>query len=431
MRFPRPPGYLGELFDFAAGTFNAVSRKFWIFRVAFVLSLVPAAMLIATGLMLGPNTKLPWMGTALAIAVWLPIFVTMLLGVGALAGAFWLGEFDRLQPFAAMVAGSLVFAIATRMLPQQNWAADYLMLAALLLLAFAGGLDKLRWWAFIILCVEAALLFIPVVFPTGWHYLVNQGDQLVVKYAGKMGTPMKIDWNHPPAPFNPATGNGLFYYTQSPSGAYLIYNSPGHSKYTGRRLKRITSERLWNAIVAFMRAREGAGGSSGTRASSLGPIRSGATVAPARLADPEPLDITTYHRAMMLDLTPPQGLWYTRDPGGAYRFFSGRGLDPVTKKPDKLITAPIAEKIRKYFEQVHWPDGPHQIKIKSRYQALHLDFFPPGGLWCDRGGRFGYRLFDGPGVDPLTGRKLKRVTRPIAEQLHEAFASSDTVWPAH
>lgn len=429
MRFPRPPGYLGDIFDFVGGVFSALSRNFANFRIAFVLSLLPAAILIITGLMLGPNTKLPWLGTALAISVWLPIFVTLLLGVGALSGAFWLGDFDKLQGFAAMVAGSLVFAIATRMLPQKNWAADYLMLAALLLLGFAGGLGRLRFWVYVVLGVEVLLLFVPVVFPTVWGVAVSKVSTAAEKYAQGLGKPQKINWNHPPTPFNPASGKGLFYYTQGPNGAYLIYNHSGFNKYDGKPYKHITSTRLWNGIIAFMRARHASKGRmTPSDMAAPGATAEGVGIAPVQLADPEPLDITTYHEAMMLNLTPPQGLWYTRDSGGTYRFFSSYGLDPVTRKPDKLITASVARRIRKYFERLHWPNGPDQIVIRSEKQALNLDFFPPGGLWCDRGGTFGYRLFDGPGIDPQTGQQLKRVTPAIARRLRGIFRS--TIWPA-
>ena len=146
------------------------------------------------------------------------------------------------------------------------------------------------------------------------------------------------------------------------------------------------------------------------------------------LADPEPLNITSYHQAMTTNLTPPGGLWYTVDAGGQYRFFSSYGLDPVTKTPDKLITAPIAVKIHKYIEGEHWPTPPRRIRIISLQQARKIDFFPPGGLWYDRGGTFGYRLFDGPGIDSQTGRHLKRMTPKIAREVRNTFRN--TIWPA-
>ena len=435
MPFPRPHGYFGELFDFFGQTFTALSRDFKIFRIAFVASLLPAALILIVALCLPADTQAPWLGTALAIAVWLPLAVTLFAGVGGLFGAFWFGDLNRLQNFAAVIAGSLAFALATRLLPHKNWAMDFILLAALLLLGFAGGTERLRSWVFLLLAVEIALVFVPVAFPHVAYLVGNTTHNITRRLDAAVSKPMAINWNNPPSPFDPATGKGKFYYTQKSDGTYIIFDHPGYSQYDGSRLKHITAIAKWHEIVTFMRMRQklAMGSTPPVRASvpnslSKNPANAKLAASKPQLADPEPLDITTYHQAMMMDLTPPGGLWYTRDAGGTYRFFSSYGLDPVTRSADKLVTAAVARNVRKYFETVHWPNGPSRIRLTSKQQTQHLDFFPPGGLWYDRGGRFGYRLFNGPGTDPATGRTLKRLTPKIARELRSEFRN--TVWPA-
>ena len=426
--FLRAAGYVKK-------AFIAQSAAFMKFRVAFVISLAPAALVLIIALLLPANSPQPWLATVLAIALWCPLVVTLLMSLG-LVNLFMSGDpldSRALGSWATLLAGSLALVLAARMLPVGNWNLNFILLLALGLLAFGGGLVAMRRWIFLAVGLEVIVLLIPAVFPTfswGIGSAVRRADEKMVRSIAK---PLAINPAKPPPFWSPATGKPLIWYARTTDGGYVLYSNPGYDPNTGSRLKPVTTAARRRAILNYLRAQS----HEQSMRQEITRLRQ-QVVHPAlilhqpapkpTLADPEPLNIVSYHQAMTMNLTPPGGLWYTVDSGGTYRFFSSYGLDPVTRKPDNLITVSVARKIRKYFEGLHWPKGPDHIAIRSEKQALHLDFFPPGGLWYDRGGTFGYRLFDGPGIDPQTGRQLKRVTPEIARQLHSIFRS--TIWPA-
>lgn len=145
--------------------------------------------------------------------------------------------------------------------------------------------------------------------------------------------------------------------------------------------------------------------------------------------DPEAINVTSYHQAVGVNLLSPRGTYYLRMPGGSYRLFATPGIDPVTHKQVHRITMSVAGRIERWFITAPWPEGPHEIHFVSRRQGRHFNFFPHGGLWYDRGGSLGYRIFDGPGVDPHTGRKLKPLTPHVVRRLRENIRSA--IWSAH
>ncbi len=417
--------------------FIAQTVAFMKFRVAFVLSLIPAALVLIIALLLPANSPQPWLATVLAITLWCPLIVTLLMSLG-LVNLFISGDpldSRALRSWATLLAGSLALVLAARMLPIGHWNLNFVLLLALGLLAFGGGLAAMRWWIFLAVGLEVVVLLVPVVFPTfswGIGSAVRRVDE---KMAQSIAKPLVINPAKPPPFWSPATGKPLIWYTRTTNGGYVLFSNPGYDPNTGLRLKPVTTAARRSAILNYLRAQshEQAMQQEITQlrrqtVQHVIIIHHHSTPKP-KLADPEALNITSYHQAMTMDLTPPGGLWYTVDSGGTYRFFSSYGLDPATNTPDKLITVPIANKIRKYFERCHWPKGPDHIAIKSKKQARHMDFFPLGGLWYDHGGKFGYRLFDGPGIDPQTGRQLKRVTPEIARQLRNAYRHT-LAWPA-
>jgi hypothetical protein len=415
--------------------FIAQTAAFMKFRIAFVISLVPAALVLMIALLLPANSPQPWLATVLAISLWCPLFVTLLMSLG-LVNLFISGDpldSRALGSWATLLAGSLALVLAARMLPVGNWNLNFILLLALGLLAFGGGLAAMRRWIFLAVGLEVIVLLVPVVFPTfswGIGSAVRKADE---KLAQSIARPLVINPAKPPPFWSPATGNPLIWYTRTTNGGYVLFSNPGYDPNTGLRLKPVTTAARRSAILNYLRAQS----HEQAMQQEITQLRR-QTVQPAAnlpqaaqkliLADPEPLHITSYHQAMTMDLTPPGGLWYTVDSGGTYRFFSSYGLDPVTKTPDKLITATIADKIRKYFERYYWPKEPDHIAIRSEKQALNVNFFPPGGLWYDHGGTFGYRLFDGPGTDPQTGEPLTRVTPEIAKRLRATFRHA--IWPA-
>ncbi len=426
--FLKAAGYLKK-------AFIAQSAAFMKFRVAFVISLAPAALVLIIALLLPANSPQPWLATILAISLWCPLAVTLLMSLG-LVNVFISGDpldSRALGSWATLLAGSLALVLAARMLPIGHWNLNFILLLALGLLAFGGGLAIMRWWIFLAVGLEVALLLVPAVFPTFSWGIGSAVRRASEKMAQSIAKPLNIDPAKPPPFWSPATGKPLIWYARTADGGYALYANPGYDPNTRSPLKPVATAARRRAILNYLeeRAHEQSMQQEiiNLHKQSLHQAITLHQSAPKPvLADPEPLNITSYHQAMTTNLTPPGGLWYTLDAGGTYRFFSSYGLDPVTKTPDKLITAPIAVKIRRYFEADHWPTPPKRIRITSQQQAHNIAFFPPGGLWYDRGGTFGYRLFNGPGIDPSTGGHLKRVTTEIARQLRNAFRH--TSWPA-
>ena len=153
------------------------------------------------------------------------------------------------------------------------------------------------------------------------------------------------------------------------------------------------------------------------------------THAPAPPAvDPQAINLTSYHQAVALELPDPRGVYYLKMPSGQYRIFASPGVDPVTHKKVNLVTDPIAKQIEHWFRTNPWPKGPAEIRFVSKRQGRRFNFFPHGGLWYDTGGRLGYRIFDGPGVDPHNGRKLKSLTARVVRRLRENIRSA--IWSA-
>ncbi len=185
-----------------------MGANFGRFRLAFVWSLAPAAFVLLIALLLPSSSPQPWLATVLAIALWFPLVVTLLMSWG-LFSLFRSGDpltNRALGSWATLLAGSLALLLAARLLPGTNWNLNFILLIALGLLAVGGGLGAARRWVFVAIGIEVVVLLVPAVFPHSAYWASAVARKADAKMARSLARPLAINPAKPPPFWDPATG---------------------------------------------------------------------------------------------------------------------------------------------------------------------------------------------------------------------------------
>lgn len=129
----------------------------------------------------------------------------------------------------------------------------------------------------------------------------------------------------------------------------------------------------------------------------------------------------SYRQAINADLS---GLYVRRSRSGyhLYRLESGIPSPGGAMRP---VTAIIVAKIHRQFASAVYPASPRQIRVESAKAAHKLKFFASDGsplIWWTRAKSGRYLIFDGPGLDPHNGNRLRPATRRMVAKIVGQFA---------